>query len=132
MDDLKEFLEGIKNIFEKPVTEEFPKKEFETKEKSRGLLSLDLPGCIGCELCYKICPADAIAMTKLNYKFNRNARNEAPSIDFNKCISCGLCSQICPAEVLHHTKEFTVFVRKEDAFEDPFKLYERFKKEFKS
>lgn len=131
--DIKGYLKGVSNLFKKPITEDYPKGEMPVKERSRGLLSLDLQNCIGCELCYKICPVDAIAMVKLNdYKFNRNARNEAPAIDFGKCISCGLCSQICPAGVLHHTKEFRVFTSREEAFNDPFALNTRFKQNFQT
>ena len=42
--------------------------------------------CIGCGLCKKNCPADAITGNK----------KEKHVIDTTKCIKCGRCMQICP------------------------------------
>ena len=46
-------------------------------------------GCIGCGICTKICPHDAIHVD----------RNLA-SIDYGKCTSCGLCAAVCPKKLI--------------------------------
>lgn len=121
---------GLKNVVKKPATFMYPDKPMPVDKRSRGMLSLDMDNCIGCELCYKICPADAIKMTKINMHFPRNPRDEAPAVDFNKCIFCGLCSEICPPQVLHHTHKFDIST--EDRFDllySPFRLKEVYLKE---
>lgn len=42
-------------------------------------------GCIGCKLCEKVCPVDAVHVTKF-----------LAEIDQEKCISCGKCVEKCP------------------------------------
>ncbi len=42
--------------------------------------------CIGCTLCAKQCPVDAI----------NGVLKEKHVIDSEKCISCGLCGKVCP------------------------------------
>jgi Na+-translocating ferredoxin:NAD+ oxidoreductase RNF subunit RnfB len=46
-------------------------------------------GCIGCTLCTKQCPVDAIHMD-----------NNVAVIDYEKCINCGKCAAKCPVKVI--------------------------------
>lgn len=50
-------------------------------------------GCIGCGLCQKICPNDAI-----------HVDHNLASIDYDKCTSCGLCATVCPKKLIANTK----------------------------
>ncbi len=47
---------------------------------------IDAPKCIGCVLCAKACPADAI----------EGEKKEPHRIIQEKCISCGMCYEVCP------------------------------------
>jgi NADH-quinone oxidoreductase chain I len=117
---------GIKEAVSKRATYPYPDKPLPIQKRSRGMLSLDLNDCIGCELCFKICPSDAIRMQKVDFKeagFHTNARSEAPAIDFNKCIFCGLCSEICPPKVLHHTHKYDISTdKRKELVYTPFQL----------
>lgn len=48
--------------------------------------------CIACEICYTVCPTNAIAMNHNEEGFR------FPVIDIDKCIGCNLCSSKCPIE----------------------------------
>ena len=50
--------------------------------------NIDKKKCIGCGLCKKNCPAEAVS----------GETKKPHAIDKNKCIKCGICYQICPVE----------------------------------
>lgn len=50
-------------------------------------------GCIGCGICAKNCPTEAIEMI-----------NKLAHIDYEKCINCGICAEKCPTKAIEFKK----------------------------
>ena len=46
-------------------------------------------GCIGCKICEKACPYDAI-----------HVENKLAVIDYDKCTNCGICVEKCPTKAI--------------------------------
>lgn len=46
-------------------------------------------GCIGCKLCYSVCPQKCIDISA-----------KPVIIDPNRCLHCGRCAEICPKQVI--------------------------------
>lgn len=58
-----------------------------SKHKERGyFVQAD---CIGCKLCYSVCPQKCIDITTIPVV-----------IDQNRCLHCGQCKEICPKQAI--------------------------------
>ncbi len=55
------------------------------------MININLDKCIGCKLCEKNCPLDAIKVTD-----KKAATNDA-------CVSCGICVRVCPVDAIEKT-----------------------------
>ena len=46
-------------------------------------------GCIGCKLCYSVCPQKCIDIT-----------TKPVVIDQHRCLHCGRCAEVCPRQII--------------------------------
>lgn len=60
-----------------------------SKDKGKDVMQNCSVGCIGCQICVKNCPVDAISF-----------ENNLPKIDLDRCVRCGVCARMCPKKVI--------------------------------
>lgn len=91
--------EVLKSLTKKPATIKYPAEETNIPDRFRGRLKFESEKCIGCKICVKDCPADAIKIDKISEKFEA-------TVDLDKCIYCAQCVDSCPKKALHATTNF--------------------------
>jgi formate hydrogenlyase subunit 6/NADH:ubiquinone oxidoreductase subunit I len=91
--------EVLNHIFKKPVTTKYPAEKLETPDKYRGKLKFYPEKCIGCKLCMKDCPANAINIIATGEKQFK------AEIDLGKCIYCAQCVDSCLKKALLYTND---------------------------
>lgn len=113
--------EVLRQLFKKPATNLFPAKylpksvtEFlsdvakgkrtinptiATPDKYRGKIVYERDKCIGCKICTRVCPANAIEFIK---------ETKTIRIYVTQCIFCSQCNDVCPADCLHMSDNFTL------------------------
>ena len=106
-------------LFKKPWTNKFPAKyqpnnttkyladvqagkakinpPIATPPGFRGKIQYDKEKCIGCKLCIKVCPTDAI-----EYK----PEEKKIKIYLARCAFCSQCTDVCPVKCLSMSDEF--------------------------
>ena len=90
----------LKSAVRKPVTVRYPFVKVTMPEKFRGKLAFHAELCIGCRLCMRDCPTNAITIQKVGDKLFE------ADIDLSRCIYCAQCVDSCPKKVIESTKEF--------------------------
>ena len=64
-----------------------------SKDKGAALKNICSAGCIGCKICEKNCPKDAIHVI-----------DNLATIDYEKCVNCGICASKCPKKIIDFTR----------------------------
>lgn len=81
----------VKSLFSKPATENYPYTRYNAPERLRGKLVYDPEKCIGCMLCVKDCPSDAIELITVDKANKRFVMRYHP----DRCVFCSQCVQNC-------------------------------------
>ena len=96
----KMVVEVMRSSFKRPATVRYPFVKIEMPLNFRGKLRFHAERCIGCKMCERDCPSDAIHIRKVGDK-----RFEA-TFDLDKCLYCAQCVDTCPKDALEATREF--------------------------
>jgi NAD(P)H-quinone oxidoreductase subunit I len=109
----------ITQLFKKPFTNKHPRKYIPSSSKAflkdvsngkktiippvktpegfRGKIVYDKEKCIGCKLCLKVCPSQAIVFKESEKKIK---------VYLARCTFCAQCNDVCPVACLHMSDEF--------------------------
>ena len=60
-----------------------------SKDKGKDVMKACSVGCIGCGICAKNCPSEAVVV-----------ENNIAHIDQDKCTGCGICAEKCPKKII--------------------------------
>jgi formate hydrogenlyase subunit 6/NADH:ubiquinone oxidoreductase subunit I len=106
--------EVYRNLFKKRATILYPFKERELIPIPKGLRgkpSFDLQKCIGCSMCFRVCPSETIEMID----DEEGKRPKRPIFRIDRCTFCAQCEDVCPthAIVMSDNFELAGFDRKQ-------------------
>ena len=87
------------SMFKKPSTLMYPVVPREWQERTRGAVSIVGEDCIGCGICQRACPTNAIEVDK-------NAGSW--TIQRMQCIQCSACVDGCPKKCLTMENLYTI------------------------
>ena len=115
---LKGFGVTFRQIFKKPITQQYPEYKRPVYPRFRGRHRLwraenGLEKCVGCSLCAAACPADCIRVVAAeNTPDNRVSAGERYAriyeINLSRCIFCGYCELACPFDAITLGNEFEI------------------------
>ncbi|MBF0544692.1 MAG: 4Fe-4S dicluster domain-containing protein [Candidatus Riflebacteria bacterium] len=92
--------EALRIVLQEPVTENYPFEPANIPDKFRGKLAFSPDKCVGCKLCMKDCPSNAIFI-------NKTPENVWEAIvQLDRCLYCGQCAESCVKKALEMTKVF--------------------------
>jgi NADH-quinone oxidoreductase subunit I len=107
---IKGFGVTFKQIFKKPITQEYPEEKRAVYPRFRGRHRLHrhangLEKCVGCSLCAAACPADCIRVVAAEntpeHQVSAGERYAAVyEINMTRCIFCGYCEVACPFDAI--------------------------------
>ena len=84
--------EALKQLFKKVATHSYPKEPVPTPKDFRGKLIYYPKKCIGCKLCVRDCPAQALELERIAEKQFKM------TIYHDRCVNCGQCAEVCPTD----------------------------------
>ena len=95
------FRDALRSLIRRPITERYPFEQKSPPERLRGQLHWNPEQCIGCGLCVKDCPANALELITLDKKNKRFILR----YHLDRCTFCAQCVQSCRFKCLEMSNE---------------------------
>ena len=89
----------------KADTSLYPAIQANVADRFRGMLAFDAERCVGCKLCQKVCPTNALEIDKIETD-NTEEKRFTAVVQLDKCIFCGQCVDSCRKGALCNTSNF--------------------------
>ena len=102
-------------LFSRPETVRYPFSPVSLPEGFRGAIEFDAECCIGCGLCVRDCPANALELI-------RESREVYQLRYFpTRCAFCGQCQATCPRGAISHSNRIVPSTANPDAISEVLK-----------
>jgi formate hydrogenlyase subunit 6/NADH:ubiquinone oxidoreductase subunit I len=88
-------------IFKRPITEKYPFERRAAPERLRGVLNWNPEKCVGCGLCAKDCPSDALEVINID----RAKKEVIIRYHVDRCTYCSQCVVNCRFNCLDMSNE---------------------------
>ena len=95
------YFSGLRHLFHKSYTLNFPIQRFAVDKGYRGRHLLHLDRCTGCGICAWICPEKCITIVPRGDRW-------FPQYFYGRCCFCHLCTDYCPEYALEETGEYEI------------------------
>jgi formate hydrogenlyase subunit 6/NADH:ubiquinone oxidoreductase subunit I len=92
--------EVLRHVTRKPATVNYPAEKVQMPPSYRGKIVFHAAKCVGCKLCERDCPADALEINKVGDK-----RFEAV-FHLANCIFCAQCVDSCNKDAMESTADY--------------------------
>ncbi len=101
----------LRMFTKKTDTVQYPYVHAQVADRFRGMLKFNAERCVGCKLCVRVCPADAIRIEAVGEKQYK------ATVHLEKCIFCGQCVDSCNKGALENTASFELASGDKDSLE---------------
>lgn len=91
----------IQSLFKPPATQRYPFERGNAPERLRGLLRYDPARCVGCQLCVRDCPSNALELIVVD----KPAKRFVLRYHMDRCTFCAQCVVSCRFGCLKMTSE---------------------------
>ncbi|NVN89928.1 MAG: 4Fe-4S binding protein [Desulfuromonadales bacterium] len=92
--------EVLRHSVKTPATCNYPHEKQEMPDKFRGKIIFKSENCIGCKICVRDCPSEAIEIVKVAEKVFDAV------FHLDRCLYCGQCVESCPKGALETSVEY--------------------------
>ena len=117
--------ELFRNLKIRPVTRFYPFEKAEVPEGFRGTPRFKSENCIGCTVCMRDCPSDAIHIEVETLPPTEAPVEGQPApkprkkitmvLYLDRCVHCERCAEVCPKDAIALDTEFAMAAFSRDA-----------------
>jgi formate hydrogenlyase subunit 6/NADH:ubiquinone oxidoreductase subunit I len=101
--------EVLRHLFKKPATVQYPFQKIGVPKGFRGRPVMDPNLCIGCQMCVRDCPSEAIEIHKESETTSAEGKvvkKFSMTFYLDRCSHCAQCEEVCPKKAIHLNQDF--------------------------